>query len=84
MNTLFVMLPLLGQTMLLTLAGNAAPEGLVKYAVAPKRMDAPGLTYGTVTVTLSWASDVTPAEGFTFVAMHLGLVMTDMASKAMG
>ena len=30
MNTQFVMLPLLGQTMLLTLAGNAAPEGLVK------------------------------------------------------
>ena len=43
-----------------------------------------GLTYGTVTVTLSWASDVTPSEGFTFVAMHPGVVMTDMASKAMG
>ena len=47
-------------------------------------MDALGLTYGSVTVTLSWASDVISAEGFTFVAMHPGLVMTDMASKAMG
>ncbi len=31
-------------------------------------------------VTLSWASDVTAAQGFTFVAVHPGLVTTDMGS----
>ena len=84
MSTQLVMLPILGQTMLFSLAGYAVLGMACKAAVALKRMDAPGLTYGAVTVTLSWASDVTPAEGFTFVAMHPGLVMTDMASKAMG
>ncbi|KAL0047047.1 hypothetical protein WJX82_004986 [Trebouxia sp. C0006] len=33
-------------------------------------------------LTLSWASDVTPEEGFTFVAIHPGTVNTD-ASTAM-
>jgi len=32
-------------------------------------------------VTLSWASDVTPEEGFTFVAIHPGMVATDMSTK---
>lgn len=31
-------------------------------------------------VTVSWASDVTAAQGFTFVAVHPGLVTTDMGS----
>lgn len=31
-------------------------------------------------VTLSWAADVTPEQGFTFVAVHPGLVTTDMGS----
>lgn len=33
-------------------------------------------------VTLSWASDVAAAEGFTFVAIHPGMVSTDMGVKA--
>ena len=31
-------------------------------------------------VTLSWVSDMTAAQGFTFVAVHPGLVTTDMGS----
>jgi len=38
--------------------------------------------WATAAVTLSWASDVTPEEGFTFVAIHPGTVNTD-ASTAM-
>ncbi len=38
--------------------------------------------WATFAVTLSWASDVTPKEGFTFVAIHSGTVNTD-ASTAM-
>jgi len=34
-------------------------------------------------VTLSWASDVTPEEGFTFVAIHPGVVATDMNTASM-
>jgi hypothetical protein len=33
-------------------------------------------------VTVSWALDLTPDSGFKFVALHPGLVRTDMASKA--
>ncbi len=35
-------------------------------------------------VTLSWASDVTPEEGFTFVAIHPGSVETDMNNATFG
>lgn len=38
--------------------------------------------WATDAVTLSWASDVTPEEGFTFVAIEPGTVDTD-ASTAM-
>ena len=38
--------------------------------------------WATAAVTLTWASDVTPEEGFTFVAIHPGTVNTD-ASTAM-
>jgi len=31
-------------------------------------------------VALSWASDVTPEEGFAFVAIHPGMVATDMST----
>ncbi|DBB00497.1 TPA: hypothetical protein ACH3X3_002202 [Trebouxia sp. C0006] len=34
-------------------------------------------------LTLSWASDVTPEEGFTFVAIHPGVVATDMNTASM-
>ena len=34
-------------------------------------------------VTLSWASDVTPEEGFTFAAIHPGVVATDMNTASM-
>ena len=33
-------------------------------------------------VTLSWASDVTPDDGFIFVAIHPGSVSTDMTTAA--
>ena len=31
-------------------------------------------------VTLSWASDVIPEEGFTFVAIHRGMVAADIST----
>ena len=34
-------------------------------------------------VTLSWASDVTPEEDFTFAAIHPGVVATDMNTASM-
>lgn len=34
-------------------------------------------------LTLSWASDVTPDEGFTFAAIHPGVVNTDMNTTSM-
>lgn len=34
-------------------------------------------------LTLSWASDVTPEEGFTFAAIHPGVVATDMNTASM-
>ena len=37
-----------------------------------------------IAVTLSWASDVTPEEGFTFVAIHPGSVETDMNNATFG
>lgn len=41
-------------------------------------------SYHCDAVTLSWASDVTPGEGFTFVAIHPGSVETDMNNATFG
>lgn len=41
------------------------------------------LVVDVTAVTLSWASDVTPEEGFTFAAIHPGVVATDMNTASM-
>ncbi len=47
-------------------------------------LEASVFTVDVAAVTLSWASDVTPEEGFIFVAIHPGSVETDMNNATFG